>query len=449
MKTWLALAWDYTRNSFWFVPALMAVAAAVLAVGLMLTDYHFRFEITETFTWLSGRDPEAVRNLLSALLGAIITALSIVFSVTIVALTLAVTQLGPRLLRSFRSDRGIQLALGVFVGTALYCLMVLWMVGQIDETAVPRLATLGAVVLAVVSLGVLIFFVHHISILVQAPHVVTSVSRELEAVIREYCPPRSEHNGEPDVDPPDTRPRTISSYRSSYVQGLEVESLMRLATERDLVIRVKQRPGRFVVKRQHLVDVWPADRVDDALAEKIVDAFVFGGRRTPTQDIEFSVDELVEVALRALSPSINDPFTAMTCIDRLGSALVELAHRRMPASRLLDDQGRLRVVLHQSDFAGVIDAAFNQIRQNAGRQPAVVLRLLETLAVVADFAQDEMHDQAIYRHAQMVHRLCESFSDPNDRADGDARLRKVVDALEKSRSSRRGNVKADPTPAVR
>jgi hypothetical protein len=179
---------------------------------------------------------------------------------------------------------------------------------------------------------------------------------------------------------------------------------MQLATEHDLILRVTPRPGYFVIQGSALAAAWPGERVDERLAEKIHDAFIVGAGRTLTQDVEFAVDQLVEVAVRALSPGVNDPFTAMTCVDRLGEALCQLAERTLPSPSRYDADGRLRVVVHPTTFTGVTDAAFNQIRQYGRGSAAVTIRLLEAIAGVAARASGEEDRAALLQQARMIKR---------------------------------------------
>lgn len=168
---------------------------------------------------------------------------------------------------------------------------------------------------------------------------------------------------------------------------IDADAMMDLACQKDLLLRLERRPGHYLVKGRAMVMVWPGDRVTETLVGKLNAAFVFGNRRTAAQDIELTFHQLVEIAVRALSPGINDPFTAIACVDRRGSALCRLARRDMPSPFRFDDHGRLRLVAPGSTYAGIVDTAFNQIRQNARSNPAVAIRMLDAIGQIAGHVQ--------------------------------------------------------------
>ncbi|WP_373547323.1 DUF2254 domain-containing protein, partial [Chamaesiphon sp.] len=198
--------------------------------------------------------------------------------------------------------------------------------------------------------------------------------------------------------------RSIQASESGYVQAIDDKQLMQIATEHNLLVRVEQRPGRFVVKGSQLLRVFPAEKVDKQLAAKIGDTVVLGIQRTEGQDLEFSIDQLVEIAARALSPGINDPFTAIRCIDQLSAALCHLVQQEIPSPYRYDDRHRLRVIADPLEFADAIDAAFNQIRQYGQSSVAVTMRLLEAIATIAPFTHRELDRTALKRHADAVER---------------------------------------------
>ncbi|MEP7329798.1 MAG: DUF2254 family protein, partial [Betaproteobacteria bacterium] len=168
---------------------------------------------------------------------------------------------------------------------------------------------------------------------------------------------------------------------------------------------------------------WPGDRVNESLEAAVNAVFILGHQRTATQDIEFAIHQLVEIAVRALSPGINDPFTAITCVDRLGSAVRRLAQRKMPSSvQHFDEQGQLRVIAPAITFPAIVDAAFNQIRQNARSSAAVSVRLLETIAVIAEVVHRPEDRAALLRHADMILRGArEALPEHWDRQEVEAR----------------------------
>jgi uncharacterized membrane protein len=224
--------------------------------------------------------------------------------------------------------------------------------------------------------------------------------------------------------------RAFSTQQDGYVQAVDGERLLALASEHDLVIRLERRPGHYVLAGATLARVWPGERAGDRLAAEIEAAFVRGEQRTPAQDLEFAVNQLVEVAVRALSPGVNDPFTAITCIDRLGSALSRLARRAVPSPFRHDEANVLRVVAYPTSFPAVVDAAFNQIRQYGRSSAAVTIRLLEVIAEVAGVVTEPDDRAALRRHAAMIERGSrEGLAEEDDRGDVEERYRNVLRVL--------------------
>ena len=439
MKTFLATRWETLRESFWLVPAVMVVLSIGLSFATLGADRAVSGQVTP-LPWTYARGPEGSRAVLSTVAGSMMTIASLAFSITIVTLQLASSQYGPRLLRNFMRDTGNQVVLGTFIATFTYCLMILRAVnGTSDNSFVPHISVTLGLGLAIASLGVLIYFIHHTAEAIQAESVIAGVSRDLHATIKRLFPevidPGRLH---PDDAPeePDSRDRgvevlAVNSTESDYLQAVDDDGLLELAIEHDLTLWVRERPGKFVMVGEPLLVARPPDRVSDDVAGSLRDAFILGRRRTATQDCEFSIDQLVEVALRALSPGINDPFTAIACIDRLGSALNELAGRSLTPGLRRDEQGTVRVVLRPATYSGIVDAAFHQIRQAARTNAAVTIHLLETVAVVATHTQDPSFRAALRRHASLIRRGAEGgLTDGWDRDEALDRYRDILDALE-------------------
>lgn len=446
MRVQIFKAWDRVRSSFWFLPALMAGGAMVLAFATVALD-------TQVTDWLALNwgltftgGAEGASSLLGAIAGSMITIAGVVFSMTLVALSLASSQLGPRLLRNFMRDTTTQMVLGTFVATFLYCLLVLRTIRRAEEIAfVPHLSVTLGVVLAVVSVGVLIYFIHHVSMSIQVNEIVKRVGEELiEGIERLF--PENIGRGAPRIptEPPhagfldtfDREARPIVSAEDGYLQYVDGDALMALAMQEGVVIRLERRPGHYVVAAHPLALVWPGNRVTDQLVARVNTVFALGNQRTSGQDIEFAVNQLVEIAIRALSPGVNDPFTAMTCVDRLGSALCRLAQRDMPSPYRHDTQDQLRVIAPVITFPDVTDVAFNQIRQYGRTSTAVTLRLLETIAEVAVSAHRPEDRAALLRHAEMIARGArEGLPEEEDRQKVEERFRSANRLLSESPDS--------------
>jgi uncharacterized membrane protein len=441
MKLWLTNKLEDLRDSFWFLPTLMVIGAIGLSLTMIRLDQATADQTWVTsLSWTFSRGPEGSRAVLSTVAASMMTIASVTFSITIVALQLASTQFGPRLLRNFMRDRGNQVAIGTFIATFTYCLLVLRTVNGTDaEPFVPHLSVTVGLLLALASLGVLIYFVHHAAESIQAENVIGEVSRELQRAIDKLYPDRLGEN--PRARASDCRngnsanhidgeAKPISSPTSNYLQSIDADRLLELAQQHDLVLIVHQRPGKFCFRGGSLLEARPLERVDGSTVKVLQKCFYFGSRRTLAQDIEYAIDQLVEVAVRALSPGVNDPFTAVNCVDRLGAALCVLAEREFPSRFRVDEHGTLRVVTDTSTASGLIDACFDQIRQAAEGNISLSIRLLETIAEVARHTEDEQFHSSLEEQAEAVFRGSQRAAiDAADQHDIDAQYSLVKKAI--------------------
>lgn len=416
MQTRLRHVWDVVTTGYWFVPMIMSICAVAMAVLLLWIDRQY-VSSGERLTWLYTGGPDGAKTLLATVAGSIITVAGVAFSITVAALSQASTLFGPRLLRNFMRDTGNQIVLGTFVGTFLYCLMILRTIhaeqGDLDAF-VPQASVTMSVLTATASIAMLIYFIHHVSVSLQAPRVVASVAADMNETIASLTvasEPADEQRS-PHDDPLDARPpadaHIVRAAGDGYVQAVEYETLIELAKRADVIIRLERRPGDHVMECSDLARIWPAARVDHDLRRAVARAVICGVEATPEQDVEFAIRQLVEVALRALSPGINDPFTAINCIDALGAGLSQLARRGLPSARRCDGEGRLRVITPVSTFAGAADMAFNQIRQHARDNVAVCIRLLEVIRQSLELVRTQAQRQVLRRHAELIYAECSS-----------------------------------------
>ena len=417
--------WYRLQASFWFLPGLMAGAAMLLSFITITFDKKIFFQNGAPHWWIYSGGPDGARTVLSVIAGSMITVAGVVFSITIVVLSLASSQFGPRLIRNFMNVRANQMVLGTFVGTFIYGVLVLRAVdATVEARFVPNLSVMIAVLMALSSLGVLIYFIHSISESIQAQNIIARVRNDLDnAVSRIFpeklgresdqteVPVRREYNIPSECDGEVCQ---IKAESSGYLQAVDNEALMQIAVEENLLLHLGYRPGNFITRNSTLVTGWPGDMVNEKLTSRINDVFILGPERTLEQDIEFAISQLVEIAVRALSPGINDPITAITCIDWLGDALCQLANRKMPSSHRYDEQNRLRVICKTFTFDGMVDAAFNMIRQNSHAVAAVSIHLLETIATIASQASRKEDRAALLRHAGMISHGCKGTISAND-----------------------------------
>jgi uncharacterized membrane protein len=340
-----------------------------------------------------------------------VTVAGVGFSITIVALVLASTQFGPRLLGLFMRDVTSQATLGVFTGTFTYCVLVLRTIRGQDEIGgafVPQVAMTIAIAITLLSVAALVYFFHHVAVSIQAPKLVATVARDLERAIDHLYPGDIGHGGpvpEQSEVPDAAQDAAITALADGYVQVVDDAALMEVATSHELCVRLTTRPGLFVVRGNPILIARPRSRVDDAVAEQLRSTLIVGDVRTAEDDIEFSVRQLVEVALRALSPAINDPFTAMAAVDWLGAALARLAGEEFPSRYRYDDGGRLRIVANVSTFGGITHTIFSRIRHYGGTSPVVLNRLLEAVAAFGPHVHDEADRRLVRDETEAVLRM--------------------------------------------
>lgn len=379
MSSGLALLWERLRTSYWLIPALIVAAAVGLAFALPEIDE--RLDTVDLLGFIFTGSTGGARGLLGAIATAVLGVAGTTFSITIAVLTLTSSQFGPRLLRHFMRDRGSQLVLGVFLGTFVYALLVMRTIRDEDGAEfVPNLAVTTAVLLAVASVALLVYFIHHIAASIQASRVIALVASELSTAIDRLYPT---HVGAAPANPRDWSwprgelPTTVLATGSGYLQGVNGESLLEIADREHRVIELLHRPGDFVAERTPLFRVGGVPP-DESLAREIRSALSLGERPSPAQDVGFPLQQLAEIAVRALSSGINDPGTAVMCIDRLGAALGVLAGREFPSPLRESDEGRVRVIAPRPDFADLLGLAFDQIRRY-GRGDAEVMQRLVTV----------------------------------------------------------------------
>ena len=411
MRAQLLSIWNSVNNSYWFIPTLMVLAALGLAFGLPALDVFLGPDWIADTEWLTANRPEGARNLLTTVAGSMIGVAGVTFSITIASVVYASGQYGPRLLTNFMEDRGNQVTLGTFIATFLYCLLVLRTIRSAAEDGVnfvPHISVLVGLALALCSIGVLIYFIHHTPESIHVSNVIAGVGRDLQAKVDTLFPARI---GAPTASARDDV-RTelppaffddalrVRAERSGYVQAVDDDGLVAAATDGDLVIRLRYRPGDFVALGDTLALAWPPDRAADS-ADGVRLAFALGAQRTALQDTRFLVNELVEIAARALSPGVNDPFTAVTCLDWLGAGLKDLAERDFPPPERYDADGALRIVAEASTFADFLDHVFGQLRPYLAADPNAALRALLTMGEVGGRADADGRAE-LRRHADAL-----------------------------------------------
>jgi uncharacterized membrane protein len=393
--------------TFWLRPAAMTVLAIVAAQGLVWSEGAFELpDLMSRWVYSGGKD--GARDVLAAIATASIGVAGTTFSITVAALTLASNQMGPRLLRNFTRDPGNQYALGTFLATFAYALTALRTVRGLDggNDFVPQLAVSGALLLAFACVGVLMWFLNHVASSINVTHVVALVHDELAAVVARL-PFRTPD--EADAPGPAPLPHAEVTFRDSaplrtkeggYLRALDDGRLAEWAAGCGAVVRLRVRPGDFVFPGSTIGEVVPP-AVCEAAHEALAGALSLGRSRSVEQDLEFAVRQMVEIALRALSPSLNDPFTAIAVIDRFGAVLCDLEHRNLPNGCTARSE-QVRVQRPATDYAGLADAMFHMIRESGVTSPPVMIRLLEVLAEVGAVEHDAGRRKVLRRHAELA-----------------------------------------------
>ncbi len=427
--------WENLKGSFWFVPTLILFVSLIASIGFISLDSYINFSPSGILNYLFSGSPQSARSILSIIAGAMIGVAGTVFSITLVALTLASNQFGSRLLRNFMYDRINQIVLGTYVSTFVYCLVVLNSVMDNEQNQfVPVFAVFVAILLALINMILLIYFIHHISMSIQSDKVISDISNSMTRTIRKLFPDKYEESSEHmEFDLDELREQykhtlQIESTQNGYIESIDYNHLLAIAKKQDLTINISYRAGDFVVKGIHIIEIYSNNKADDDITQKINNAIIIGNVRTPLQDAEFAIHQMVEIAIRALSPGINDPYTAIACIDNLSSVLCYLAKAKFPSKYRHDDDKTLRLIIHNFTYSSMLDAAFNQIRQFSGGSPSVVIRLMEALITIDQLLKLKKNKKAIRKHAEMVYNLAkQSFPESHDLKDLEGRYRNLIE----------------------
>lgn len=412
------------RTNLWALPTVMIVLIVALFVITHALDEAAAEGRISLPAWITSGGPDVARQILVAIAAAVITVAGVVFSITILVLQLASQQFGPRMLRNFIRDIGTQASLGAFVATFVYSILVLESVSDPPNVFTPHLSTSVAVALALINLGVLIYFIDHVAISIQLTSVVYGIARDFRSTLGELQANEwqmVQFSAKPDELQALMR-RTelgepIPAQTSGFLQAIGHPRLLAIATQADAIIRLLRRPGHFVVVGEPLARVLPSSAAGP-VSRALLRAHIVGPNRTLTQDPVFAIDQLVEVALRALSPAINDTFTALNCIDWLGDCLCHSFAQRLPSGIYCDSEGKIRVIEQVITHDRLLKGAIDKIRQAGRGMPAVFIRQLKNLQKVMHVASTPAQREMLLHHARMIVRASEeSVLEPSDKDD--------------------------------
>lgn len=421
--------------TFWFVPVLIIVLSIFLSIGLVSLDSYLNLTLDGFLQFFLVNSANSARTILSTISGAMIGVAGTVFSVTLVALTLASSQFGPRLIKNFMYVKLNQVVLGSYIATYLYCLLILNAVKDNNGyTFIPSISILVAILFAMVNIILLIVFIHQIATSIQADKVIADISILISKQVKTIFP---EEMGDEIIDDEEIdvtaelsgykEKIALKSNKSGYIRYIESDGLIAMVKNYNSLLILNHRPGDYIVKGMEIGEIYSNDSLEKENIDLLLNKFIFGKTKTSQQDIEFSIHQMVEIAARALSPGVNDPYTAIACIDNLTTTMSYLARVKFPSKYRYDDDEKLRVVASVLDFEGVLDAAFNQIRQFSGGSTAVIIRLMKALTVIQEFTITAGHKRAVKKHAQMVLTVSkQTIKEENDLNDLKERTKQIL-----------------------
>lgn len=426
--------WSDLRATFWFLPFLIVLTSIVYAVVLIQTDYAGDDRWLARWPRIFGVGAEGARDMLSTLAGSMMSVMGITFSMTLLALTLASSQYTSRVLRNFMRSRVTQVTLGTFAGIFVYCLIVLHTIRTGDTPFVPSLAVFFAFVLAFGGIAVLIFFIHHIASSIQASSIIASVAQETNASIDRLFPEKREPG--PDKAEGEENERLLPSLDertwyavpaqvSGYIQSVDNDAILRLARDGRTIVRMEHGIGAFVVQDTALASLALTYPPDPETIVALNRAYSIGRHRTADQDPAFGIRQLVDMALKALSPGVNDTSTAVMCVDYLTAILARLVCRQFPPSHRYEGD-TLRVIAIIPTFERLLAEAFDQIRDSAAGNVAIMARMLGAIDTIASLTVSPSHLRALDEQLQWIAELADrSIDSTHDRARIERRLTHV------------------------
>jgi len=404
--------WDQLKVSFWFAPVVMSVAAILLAWLMYWVDGQIPNETLQNSHFIFSGTPGEMRVALIGMATTILATAGVVFTLLTLPLSTVAAQYGSRLLRVFLGDRTTQLVLGTFVATFVYCLAAALSIPPVQvEPDGPQVTTTVGLLLMLASFASLILLVQHISTMLQAPNIAAAAGAELRDVVLAEIPEQVK-SGVDSKDESKFLPESlvekdgypIRVRQAGYIQYIDPHIILTLAQEHDLVIRLLHKPGHNVGREARVALVWPAHRVDEELDHQIRDAFRVGNGRTPTQDVAYAVNQLVEMAVRAMSPAINDPFTAMTCLDHIGEGLTLFIQQGEKSPYYYDGDNRLRLILEPVTFTELLSDAFDMLRHASCDNASVLLHMLDVIDAISQQANSTEARLELLRHVNLIQK---------------------------------------------
>ena len=402
------------RSGLWFIPAVSALVAVITAIVVIAIDAAIGPSEQTWFAFRGG--PSSAQLALTVIAGAVLSFTAVVFSITILVLQLASSQFSPRVLRAFLQDRGSKVALGGFIATFLFAIIVLMAVrdgGPGREAFVPGDAVTLAFAQVFATIVAFVYYANHIAHSIRVVNIIESVARETRQAIDDNFPVDGPE-APTDVEPPSGPPvQVIRTGVAGVLTGIDVDDLIAVASHHDCVLRLVPVVGDYLPGGAVVFEVHGGEgNVRPAEALRHVG---LGVERTMYQDVSFGFRQLIDIAEKALSPAINDPTTAVQSIDRIHDLLRRLAVRPMPSGFLLSNSGRLRVVVSAPRWSDFVSLGFAEIRQFGGRSMQVDRRLRAALLDLLEVAPPDRREP-LEREVRLLDAAVErNFPDREDR----------------------------------
>jgi uncharacterized membrane protein len=408
MKFLLFYLYEKLKTSLWFIPVVMTFLGLFMARIALVLDVFLADE-EDIFTWMWVGNPEAAMDLFTTMAASLVTMSTLLFSVTMLVITVVSQQYGSHIVRIFKRDTFVKFVLGWFIGGFVYSLFaIVFLSTQNDSDLHPQLMIVFGIAMMVVSFIIFIVFIHHMTNLIQSDYIIEAVTNGMRNKIKELA----EFEDKPKEASQTIIQKLEAGHRlyfkkSGYIQSIDIPTLMELAEEHQTSFYLPWRAGYYVaigVPAMHSV----VSITTKEVTEKLENCIILGNERLPKDDFEYHLEQLMEICLKALAPGSNDSYVAMSVIDHLGDVFVMLAIRRFPDECYYGKQGILRLVAKRFSYESFISAAINPIKQNAQSNPQVLIRLLDVIERVLNVTKDCEKREILMKHADYIFRAGEN-----------------------------------------
>jgi uncharacterized membrane protein len=393
--------------NLWIVPLKMSLAAIALFGITIIPDMLAAYHVIHLPDWFTMGGIDDARAILSAMLGCVSTVLALIFSVALLVLSMVANLFGPRLLYRFVQDWVTQVCIGLFMGSFIYVFLVFLVTHKDEHTSfIPQVSLITSWFLVLAAFGFLVFYSHRVAVLIQNPDAIGRIVDDLRRAVTVAAPysmsePHLQQRAASETQRAMRDSAAMPSPKSGYLQEVHYRKLVNAAAEAGALIFVRFRPGQFVLQGETLASISPASKLE-SLSPLVARSVTMGRHRVLSQDLEFGVAQIVEIAIRALSPAINDTFTGIASVDLLGEALTILAEAPQCNGSWFDADGKLRLQVRPLLLSRLVKQAFDQIRQAAADNPAVLIRLLSTMGRLAPKMQTAQDRSALIEQASAV-----------------------------------------------